>query len=176
MARNLEAAAETMEALQTELASKHLYAHSYSHTHELLLEIATAAARDHTEVLEVTMCFSCDSGRKARRHNCPAVEEVSAVFVRADGGPLTHKDMEVYPRGHAKHRVSGHHACVDLVSYVLLFSRGLPHGWSSDLTHSSQSGAQTAARTRLTGGLASTVVLQHRDPVPVHVELTREAL
>jgi hypothetical protein len=56
----------------------------------------------------------------------------------------------VYPRGHAKRRVSELHSCVDPVSYVLLFPRGMPHGWSPNLTHSSQPGAQTAVRTRLT--------------------------
>jgi hypothetical protein len=98
MAHNPEAAAETMEALQTELASENYYAQSYRHMHELLLEIEAAAARDHTEVPEVTMRFSSDAVREPRRYNCPAVEEVAAVFVGADGGPPAHKDIGVSTR------------------------------------------------------------------------------
>ena len=150
LTHNPEAAAETMEALQTELASENYYTQSYRHMHELLLEIEAAAARDQTEVPEVTMRFSSDAVREPRRYNSPAVEEVAAVFVGADGGPPTHKDIVVYPRGHEKHRVSELHSCVDPMSYVLIFPRGSPHGWSPNLTHSSQPGAKTAVRTRLT--------------------------
>ena len=118
--------------------------------HELLQEAKAAAARDHTAVPQVTMRFSSDTVREPGRYNRPTVEEVAAVFVGADGGPPSHKDIVVYPRDQEKHRVSELHSCVDPMSYILLFPRGAPEGRCPDLTHSPYHSAPTAIRTRLT--------------------------
>ena len=112
LAHNPEAQLEIMEMLQEELAAENFYAQSYQHMHELLQEAEATAARNNTEVPEVTMRFSSKAGLDPRRYNQPAVEEVAAVFVGADGGPPSHKDIVVYPRGQEKHRVSELHSCV----------------------------------------------------------------
>jgi len=75
------------------------------------------------------MRFSSDAVRESGRYNRPTVEEVAAVFVGADGGPPSRKDIVVYPRGQEKHRISELHSSVDPMSYVLLFPRGAPPGW-----------------------------------------------
>ena len=150
LSHNPEATSEIMEVLQHELGSGNYYADSYMHMHELLQEAEFAAARDKTDVPPVTMRFSSDALRDPRRYNSPAVEEVAAVFVGADGGPPTHKDIVVYSRGQKRHRVSELHACVDPLSYILLFPRGYPDGWSPDLKHHADASPQSALRTRLT--------------------------
>ena len=150
LSHNPAATSEIMEALQYELAAYNYYALSYTHMHELLQEAEAVAARDNVVIPLVTMRFSSDAARDPRRYNQPAVEEVAAVFVGADGGPPTHKDIVVYPRGQEKHRVSELHACVDPMSYILLFPRGYPDGWSPDLKHCSDHLSPQAKRTRLT--------------------------
>jgi len=150
MAHNPEASVETMEALQEELEGENYYARSYRHMHELLQETEAAAARGRTAVPEVTMRFSSDAVREPRRYNQPAVEEVAAVFVGADGHPPSHKDIVVYPRGQEKHRVSELNPDVDPMSYILLFPRGTPQGWCPDLKHASDDSKPAAIRTRLT--------------------------
>ena len=96
------------------------------------------------------MRFTSNAAREPRRYNRPTVEEVAARFVGSDGAPPSHKDIVVYPRGQEKHRVSELHSCVDPMSYVLLFLRGAPQGWSPDLQHYSEECTSTAKRTRLT--------------------------
>ena len=58
MAHNPEAQLEIMETLQEELAAENYYALSYQHMHELLQEAEAVAARNHTEIPEVTMRFA----------------------------------------------------------------------------------------------------------------------
>ena len=115
-----------MERLQEELSDSNSYAASFRHMQEVLQEAEQASARDGTAMPEVTMRISSETAHDPRRYNRPAVQEVAAVFVGADGGPPSHKDIVVYPRGEAKHRVSELHSCVDPMSYVLLFPRGEP--------------------------------------------------
>ena len=103
-------------------------------------------AQDRNGTPKVTMRFSSDALREPRRYNRPAVEEVAAVFVGADGDPPSHKDIVVYPRGQEKHRVSELHACVDPMSYILLFPRGFPQGWCPELKHSPDHIAPAATR------------------------------
>ena len=97
------------------------------------------------------MRFSSEAARDPRRYNKPTVEEVAAVFVgEHDGGPPSHKDIVVYPRGQEKRRVSELHSCVDPMSYILIFPRGSPQGWCPDLEHNPEFVAEGAKQTRLT--------------------------
>ena len=150
MSHNPHAERETMERLQEELSDSNSYAASFRHMQEVLQEAEQASARDGTAMPEVTMRISSETAHDPRRYNRPAVQEVAAVFVGADGGPPSHKDIVVYPRGEAKHRVSELHSCVDPMSYVLLFPRGEPPGWCPDLQHSATHRSAAAKRTRLT--------------------------
>ena len=151
LSHNPEARREIMEPLQEELAAENAYVQSYRNMHELLLEAEAVAARNHVAVPEVTMRFSSEAARDPRRYNKPAVEEVAAVFVgEHDGGPPSHKDIVVYPRGQEKRRVSELHSCVDPMSYILIFPRGSPQGWCPDLEHNSECVAEGAKHTRLT--------------------------
>ncbi len=113
-------------------------------------ETEAAAAHNRAAVPEVTLRFSSDAVREPRRYDQPAVEEVAAVFVGADGHPPSHKDIVVYPRGQEKHRVSELNPDVDPMSYILLFPRKGPPGWCPDLKHYSNGTQPAAIRTRLT--------------------------
>ena len=150
LAHNPDAKQEIMQRLQEELSDENYYAASYRHMQELLEEAEEKAAREGTEIPQVTMRFSSDAAHDPRRYNKPAVEEVAAVFVGADGGPPSNKDIVVYPRGESPRRVSELHSCVDPMSYILLFPRGSPAGWCPDLQHSSEHSSAAGKRTRVT--------------------------
>ena len=110
------------------------------------------------------MRFSSGAVREPRRYNQPAVEEVAAVFVGADGHPPSHKDIVVYPCGQEKHRVSELNPDVDPMSYILLFPRKGPPGWCPGLKHYSNGTQPAAIRTRLTTLQCYAHQLMRREP------------
>ena len=67
-----------------------------------------------------------------------------------DGAPPGNRDIVVYPRQEHQHRVSELHPAVDPMSYPLLFPRGTPEGWSTDLVHDPDHQSKAKRRTRLT--------------------------
>ena len=72
------------------------------------------------------------------------------MFVGQDGAPPSNRDIVVYPRQKECHRVSELHPSVDPMSYPLLFPRGVPSGWDTDLLHHPKYQSKAQKRTRLT--------------------------
>ena len=88
------------------------------------------------------------------------MEEVAAIFVGTDGAPPSNKDIVVYPRAEEPHRVSELSQYVDPMAYILLFPRGVSHGWHPELQHHCDHMSAGGKRTRLT-------ILQFYSP-PAH--------
>ena len=105
-----------LEQLQEEIATNNAYAELFKQMHEILCEEEMRAAAADTTPRVVTLRFSSETARDARRYNTPTVDEVAAIFVGEDGAPPANRDIVIYPREAACRRVSETSKHVDPMS------------------------------------------------------------
>ncbi len=86
---------------------------------------------------DITLAFAASRSSDLRRYNHPTVREVAAVFVGEKGAPPQNRDIVVWPREEAQHRISELNNCVDPLTYALLFPDSC-RGWHSNLKHDAE--------------------------------------
>ncbi|KAL6299928.1 hypothetical protein BKA93DRAFT_706208, partial [Sparassis latifolia] len=120
MRRNNNLDRNTMEQLQTMLATSHRYAHAYRHAHEIL------AGRE--DVKDVAVHLRLLPTQDRRRYNLPTADEL-AVILPGDGSEEVGKrDIILRQCNGPLQRIHEGNAAYGCLYYVLLFPYG-EHGW-----------------------------------------------